>query len=363
MTVQANSTMIENHLRLAFGPLFADADLFKDYIGIHLRQDDKMQTHWFSIDALFNYTRTYDGMTPSGMKTEWADVVGLHSLVERIALVSTRAFVDIKDCSFNGYFGIYRAGKEEEVCRTCIVSAEYDCVDVKEVPEAIRLAENFHLKPTEVSYSGGKGVHIRWALWEPLDIRIPENFRAIKSIRKGLANWIEGDVNLASPVHPLGMPGTINRKPGNMKVREVTYFNNDNRYTLEELLAYSAPTEAPRPEYQNTGGDYIGDAPQWMVDGLRRQIQELESTGFQRNRVTNSKAYWLGRRLELLRMSYYQAVDLLMGACLINGYREKDGDTAAKKSIESGLKSGMADTITDIRHFNQNDPNTFRRTK
>jgi hypothetical protein len=362
MTIQANSKMIENHLRIAFALLYPEADIYNDYIGIHLRQGDKMQTHWFHVDRVFDVSREYAGMdhnTPA----YWANVKGLHDLVERIAMASVHSFVDIKDCTFTADLGKYRAGKEEEVCRTCIVSAEYDCKDVSEVPEVIKLAENFQLQPTEVAYSGGKGVHVRWMLKEPVDLRIPENFRAIKSIRKGLANWINGDVNLASPVHPLGMPGTINRKPGNMKVREVTMLNTSNRYSLTELLAYSAPLEAPRPVYQSDAGSYSGKAPEWMLEALHRQIYELSTTAFQRNRVSNSKAYWLGRRLDLLQMSMHQALDILMDACLQNGYREKDGDNAARKSIESGLKSGMASPITDVRHFNQNDPNTFRRTK
>lgn len=143
--------------------------------------------------------------------------------------------------------------------------------------EARSKLERFPLKPSIVVASGN-GLHIYFLLKEPLDLQA--DAERARSLLRGLALALGGDLASAEPARILRVPGTLNHKYEPPRRVLVESFNPERRYNvcdLDDLLP---------PEPERDGGRAAFEIPERILDGSR-----------------NDTLYRLGRSLHTKKMS------------------------------------------------------------
>ncbi len=79
----------------------------------------------------------------------------------------------------------------------------------------------------------------------------------------------------------------------------------------------------------------------YAAQALADEAAKLSATASNRNHALNSAAFDMGQLIAAGWIERARVEATLWEACRINGYRDKDGDLAARATLDSGLTSGM----------------------
>ncbi len=103
--------------------------------------------------------------------------------------------------------------------------------------------------------------------------------------------------------------------------------------TLPELPAAPEPAEPTRPA-QNAGADFYAQR------AFENEIDRLATTTGNRNDALNKASRRLGQFVGAFRLNRSDVESALLDACRSNGYIAKDGESAARSTMKSGLDAG-----------------------
>lgn len=150
----------------------------------------------------------------------------------------------------NLYFGIAtRASDESGTAENCLALPALFCdLDFRNGGEAQAREQlaKFPFPPTLVVQSGN-GLHLYWFLrWA---VALNANAASVRSVLRGIALAIGGDLAAAEPARVLRVPGSRNLKYADAPVVRVESFNPDVRYALDDfdlVLSASIPTVTAR---------------------------------------------------------------------------------------------------------------------
>jgi len=142
-----------------------------------------------------------------------------------------------------------QARNKGTIAETAFLHADIDFKDVDGLPDdaAGKLADVLHhlarLKylPSAIVCSGN-GVHAYWRLTEPLPTQ--QNIERIEAVLKLLADHLAGDRKVCGVQSLMRLPGTHNTKNGAWTEVEITSFNSERQYELDDLqewLTEAAP--------------------------------------------------------------------------------------------------------------------------
>ena len=168
-------------------------------------------------------------------------------------------------------------GKLENCTTLGAVFADVDFKQTLEA-EAREALAAFPVPPTMIVHSGG-GLHVYYALREPLDL-ITDEPRA-RALLERLAVYLRGDPSAAEPARVLRVPGTLNRKPeyGTPRPVLLELCEPDRRYNPSELEEWLPPVAAPAPGagfHTTTEPVREGQRHRYLFRGAR----SLKSKGF-----------------------------------------------------------------------------------
>ncbi|MET4514343.1 hypothetical protein [Bradyrhizobium sp. I1.7.5] len=100
--------------------------------------------------------------------------------------------------------------------------------------DVLKKLDGCKMRPS-VTISSGGGVHAYWFLKEPFDLDGEEAQARIEAALRQLADLFAGDLQVCEVARVMRMPGSHNSKTGEMLPVEITSFDPDRRYELDDL--------------------------------------------------------------------------------------------------------------------------------
>src|SRR5690348_8177085 len=121
-------------------------------------------------------------------------------------------------------------------------------------------------------------------------------------------------------------PANANRRAGDAAARE-----------SKRLGRLNAPRDSTAESHFASGPS---DARRYAERALERECAELAATPSGRNDRLNRAAFAIGRLVGAGKLLRHEAEEQLIASAMANGYVAKDGMTATRATIKSGLDKG-----------------------